>query len=58
MNIDNDETVAGWFAAVKKLVLCCKVSEHLETFVKDRLTKRLPKKGLFKLCEEHDAFAS
>lgn len=48
------ETVAEWFARVKKLALNCKFGEHLEAFVLDQFIIGLPSEIFERLCEEDE----
>lgn len=48
------ETVAEWFARVKKLALNCKFGGHLEAFVLDQFIIGLPNEIFERLCEEDE----
>lgn len=48
------ESVAAWFAKVKKLTLNCKFGTNLESFVIDKFVVELPTKIFEKICEEKE----
>lgn len=50
-----NETVASWFARVKKLAIDCKFGAQLEAAVKDKFIMELPPKIFEKLCEEDES---
>lgn len=49
-----NETVAAWFARVKKLAIDCKFGASLDNVVKDKFIMELPPKIFEKLCEEDE----
>lgn len=48
----DSETIAAWFARVKKLSLQCKFGTALENIVLDKFIVELPQKIFERLCEE------
>lgn len=54
----DDETVAAWFARVKKLSLNCKFGTSLDRIVLDKFIVELPSKIFEKLCEETERLST
>ncbi|XP_055307850.1 uncharacterized protein K02A2.6-like [Sitodiplosis mosellana] len=52
------ETVASWFARVKKLAIDCSFDANLDNFVVDKFVCELPPRIFEKLCEEDGKLSS
>ncbi|XP_067644149.1 uncharacterized protein [Eurosta solidaginis] len=50
----DEETVAMWFARVKKLALNCKFGPNLDAFVLDKFIVGLPNEIFERICEEDE----